>query len=184
MKYIAALITVLVLGACQMAKFDRYPGKVQSTFPQSIRGTYYFVVPAEFASASSGIKAGDTVLYVITEKSVSVIDTSGKKSTKSLGKNQVLTLVEDEYYVISNRDSDYDKYWNCMIYIGDKKALHIYPLIDETRKSNLGKYFQREFIELNESKDSVFGYKMDDAAFARYFKKELKSDPIKLKRLR
>lgn len=184
MKYISALITVLFLGACQMAKFDRYPGKVQDTFPESIRGTYYFVVPAEFASASSGIKAGDTVLYEITEKAVSIVDTSGKKSTKQLDKNQVLTLVEGRYYVISSRDNDYDKYWNCMVYIGDKKALLIYPVIDETRKSSLGKYFQREFIGLNESKDSVFGYKMNDAAFARYFKKELKPDPIKLKRLR
>lgn len=184
MKYIAALVTVLVLGACQMAKFDRYPGKVQNTFPASIRGTYYFVLPPEFTSATSGLKAGDTVFYEITEKAVSIVDTSGKKSTKSLGKNQVLTLVEGTYYVISNRDNDYEKYWNCMVYEGDKKALLIYPVIDETRKSNLGKYFQREFIELNESKDSVFGYKMNDSAFVRYFKKELKSGPIKLKRMR
>ena len=68
--------------------------------------------------------------------------------------------------------------------IYQKKDLHIYPSIDETRKSNLKKYFQREFLGFNEAKDSVFAYKMDEQAFVQYFKKELKSDPIQLKRLK
>ncbi|MES2689911.1 MAG: hypothetical protein V4658_05875 [Bacteroidota bacterium] len=183
MKYIVSLFILISLAACQMGKFDRYPGKVQNAFPATMRGTYYFVIPAKFKSATSGIKEGDTILYVITENTISVIDTAGKRTQKTLDKNQVLTLVEGKYYVVSARDKDYKKYWNCMVYEGDKKTLSIYPSIDETRKTSLHKYFGREFIGLNESKDSVYAYKMDDKAFVNYFKKELKSDPIKLKRL-
>lgn len=185
MKYLAGFVAIaLFLGACQMGKFDRYPGEVQSSFPESLRGTYYFVVPAKFISATSGIKEGDTIFYEITEKAISLIDTTDKKEMKPLGKDQVLTLVDGKYYVVSSKDKEYSKYWNCVVYEGKKKDLHIYPSIDETRKSNLKKYFQREFLGFNEAKDSVFAYKMDEQAFVQYFKKELKSDPIQLKRLK
>lgn len=184
MKYLASLFILISLAACQMGKFDRYPGTVQKSFPENMRGTYYFVIPPKFKSATSGIKEGDTVMYVITENTISMIDTAGKRTQQKLDKEQVLTLVEGKHYVVSSKDKTYKKYWNCMVYESDKNSLSIYPAIDETRKSELNKYFDRTFIGLNESKDSVYSYTMNEKSFVEYFRKELKGDPIKLKRLK
>lgn len=183
MKYVSTVFILLVLAACQMGKFDRYPGSVQKAFPEHMRGTYYFVIPAKYKAASSGIKTGDTIMYLITENSITVIDTAGKRSQRMLDNDEVLTLVDGKYYVVSTRDRDYRQYWNCMVYEADKKGLSVYPLIDETRASLLKKYFNARFIGLSESKDSVFVYEMNEEKFTEYFKKELKSDAIFLKRL-
>jgi hypothetical protein len=169
----------LVLVSCQMAKFDRIPGVEQTAYPVAMQGTYYWIVPKKYSQSNRA----DTLKYVITENTVSILDTSGKHIERKLGVDDVLSLVDDKYYVVSNKDRDFEQYWNCMVFESDKKSLLIYPVIDEFKKSILPNYFNKTFMEFTDAKDSIFHYKMDEKAFIEYFKKELKSDPIRLKRL-
>jgi hypothetical protein len=93
-------------------------------------------------------------------------------------------LVQNKYFVLSNKDNEDPDYWNCMVHVVDKKSLTIYPAVDESRNTDLKKFFKPKFLRLNNNKDSVFVYEMHDANFVQYVNKELKSNhSIKLKKL-
>lgn len=160
-----------------MAKFTNYPGVPQTAFPQAMQGTYYYVLQTSIAGQK---KVGDTLFYQVTPYSIVLFD-SIKREEKALGAEQVLSLVQQKHWVLSTRDSEWPEYWNCMVYVADKKDLHIYPILDNRGKENLGKYFTKKFITVQNT-DSIFVYTPSDTQFARYINKEVRG-VFKLKRL-
>jgi hypothetical protein len=164
-----------------MGKFDRYPGQAQLVFPEQMIGTYYLVIPSSVVGKKN--MSTDTLFYNITQTSV-IIKDSTKTEVKQLGSTQVLSLVQNKYFVLSNKDIEDPDYWNCMVHVVDKKSLTIYPAIDESKNTDLKKFFKPKFIRLNNNNDSVFVYEMHDANFIQYVNIELKSNhSIKLKKL-
>ncbi len=102
-----------------------------------------------------------------------------------MGNDQVLTVVANKYHVLSTKDTDWPAYWNCMVYMADKKDLHIYPFIEQSTQNKLAKYFTKTFVALNNNQDSVFVYNLTDEKFVRYFEKEVKGGQVlKLKRIK
>ena len=181
MKNAFAILCTLTLSACTMGKFDRYPGQAQLEFPSHMTGVYYLVLPSNITGKKTiGI---DTVFYIINKTDV-VIKDSSKIEIKPLDSNQVLSLVQNNYYVLSTKDTEDPDYWNCMVYVADKKEINIYPVIDEQKNTNLKKFFKRKFLRLNNNNDSVFVYEMYDVKFVQYVNKELKGNhTIRLKKL-
>lgn len=178
MNKVLFIASVVLLSACSLAKFTNYPGVQQTEFPVAMQGTYYYVLQASIAGQK---KAGDTVFYQLTPNSVVLFD-STKRDEKKLGENQVLSLVNQKHWVFSTKDNDWPDYWNCMVYVADKKDLHIYPILDKQGNDNLGKYFAKKLLTVKDNGDSVFVYTTTDAQFARYYAKEVKG-AFKLKRL-
>jgi hypothetical protein len=172
------IASVVLLSACSLAKFTNYPGVAQPAFPEAMQGTYYYVLQTSIAGQK---KAGDTIFYHVTPNAIVLFD-STKREEKPLDANQVLTLVQQKYWVLSTKDSDWPDYWNCMVYMADKKDLHIYPILDNRGKDNLSKYFSKKLLTVKDNADSVFVYTATDEQFARYFNKEVKG-VLKLKRL-
>lgn len=182
MKNIGLILVTLLLGACSLAKFSSYPGVVQTSFPQQLQGTYYIVMPT---SVGGHKKAGDTLFYKINQTSVVLMDSSANLEEKPLGSSNVLTLVGGKYHVLSTKDTDWPAYWNCMVYMADKKDIHIYPFIEQSTPNKLAKYFSKTFIGLSDNQDSVFAYTLTDEKFVRYFEKEVKGGQVlKLKRIK
>ncbi len=180
MKNALAFLCILTLSACTMGKFDRYPGQAQREFPSHMTGVYYLVLPSNLTGKKT--TGTDTVFYTINQTGI-IIKDSGKTEVKPLDSNQVLSLVQNKYYVLSTKDTEDPDYWNCMIYVADKKGINIYPAIDELKNADLKKFFKRKFLRLNNN-DSVFLYEMHDANFVRYVNKELKGNhTIRLKKL-
>jgi hypothetical protein len=164
-----------------MVKFDLYPGQAQLVFPEQMIGTYYLVAPSNIVGKKT--ISTDTLFYSITQTSV-IIKDSSKTEVKPLSSNQVLSLVQNKYFVLSNKDIEDPDYWNCMVHVVDKKSLTIYPALDESKNTDLKKFFKPKFLRLNNNNDSVFVYEMHDANFIQYVNKELKSNhSIKLKKL-
>lgn len=164
-----------------MGKFDRYPGQAQLVFPEQMIGTYYLVAPSNIVGKKT-INT-DTLFYSITQTSV-IIKDSSKTEVKPLSSNQVLSLVQNKYFVLSNKDIEDPDYWNCMVHVVDKKSLTIYPAVDESKNTDLKNFFKPKFLRLNNNYDSIFVYEMHDAKFIQYVNKALKSNhSIKLKKL-
>lgn len=181
MKNALAILSILTLSACTMGMFDRYPGQAQREFPSNMTGVYYLLLPSNLTGKKT--TGTDTVFYIINKNGVEIKDSS-KTEVKPLDSNQVLSLVQNKYYVLSTKDNEDPDYWNCMVYVADKKGINIYPAIDEQKKTNLKKFFKRKFLRLNNNNDSVFVYQMHDANFVRYVNKELKGNhTIRLKKL-
>lgn len=170
-------LLLLLLTGCTMARFDRYPGVVQQSFPKQLQGSYYLPIPKSWRSQHNT----DTLYYII-EQHATIIKDSSKNEVKTLGPKQVLTLVNNRYYVLSMPDGDYPDYWNCMVYIPEKEGVHIYPAFDEGNKSKLHKYFKRNFLAIKENGDSSFVYKMDDSKFERFVEELKRNQAIKLKK--
>ncbi|MFN3446501.1 MAG: hypothetical protein ACK44D_12235 [Bacteroidia bacterium] len=181
MKNTLAILLILAISSCTMGKFDRYPGQAQRVFPSQMIGTYYLIIPTSIAGKKTA--GTDSLFYTITENSIIVKDSS-KIETKPLDNNQVLSLVQNKYYVLSTKDTEDPDYWNCMVHVADKKGLTIYPAIDENKNTDLKNFFKRKYLRLNDNNDSVFVYEMHDANFVRYVNKALKGNhSIKLKKL-
>lgn len=178
MNKVLFIASVVLLSACSLAKFTNYPGAAQPAFPAAMQGTYYYVLQASLAGQK---KAGDTIFYQVTSNTIVLFD-STKRDEKPLSANQILSLVNQKHWVLSTKDTDWPDYWNCMVYVADKKDLHIYPILDNGGKNNLAKYFTKKVLTVKDNTDSVFVYTTTDEQFVRYVNKEVKSG-LKLKRL-
>lgn len=170
-------LLLILFTACTMARFDHYPGVVQKQFPEQLQGNYYLTLPKSWRSHHNT----DTLYYTIAPTYTALKD-STKSDVRPLGDKQVLTLVNNRYYVLSFPDNDYPNYWNCMVYLPEKNGISIYPTLDEGNKSKLHKYFKRTFVTLKDNGDSSFVYQIDDTQFERYVEELKRNQVIKLKK--
>ncbi len=180
-KNLIIIFLIVIATGCSLAKFDRYPGVAQHVFPEQLKGTYYFILPSNITGKKG--QSTDTIFYTITDTTI-VLNDSIKTQIKPLNKQQVLSLLQDKYYVLSTIDEEDADYWNCMVFLPSKKGLTIHPAIDELKTTDLKRYFKHKFVRLTDNNDSIFVYEMHDANFVQYYKKIIKKNhTIKLNKL-
>ena len=152
-----------------MAKLDHYPGVKQDSIPADFRGNYFFKLGKNSKDPKDSI-------YIIISKSGWKQYENKRKDEYKLSGDIVFSTV-GKYFVLSKKDESAKKYWNSWVIFPKKNKFEIYPIVTINHPNNdkLSNYLTRKFNSMNGT-DSVFYYEMNDAAFVKYFEKEIKGN--------
>lgn len=173
------VIGILLISSCKTALFDAQPGVPQQTFPVELQGSYYIKVPSSFFKR---VTITDTVYLFIAPSSIETKDSNTSKVTQ-LDEQTSLRLVNEKYFVLTSRDSEYPQYWNYTLIEPTKKGARFYAFIEE-KNSPLPSYFKRSFVAMTNAGDSVFAYQPNDKQLGAYIEKVLrKKEALELVRI-
>jgi hypothetical protein len=163
-----SIIFVAALSSCSMAKLDKYPGAKLDSIPAEFRGNFYF----KLGKNSKDPK--DSIYIIVTKHGWKQHE--NKRIDEYKLSNDVVFSKVGEYFVMSNKDDNFKKYWNSWIILPKKNNFEIYPVVSVNHPNDdkLSKYLTRK-IEVA-GKDSISIYEMNDDAFVKYFVKEIKGN--------
>jgi hypothetical protein len=162
----SCLLAILV-SSCSMAKLDKYPGVKQDSIPVELHGNYYLKIKPSSKDPNDSV-------WINISKTKWVYKEGKKTVSTELSHDHIFSKV-GKYYVLSVPDESIKKYWNSWVVLPKKGNLELYPIITIKRPDSdkLSTYLVSKFGGVQNS-DSIFYYEMNDAAFVKYFEKEIK----------
>jgi hypothetical protein len=166
--FIFSIIIVTAISSCSMAKLDKYPGVKLDSIPAEFRGHFYFKL------GKNSHDPKDSIFIIVTKHGWKQHE--NKRVDEYKLSNDVVFSKVGEYFVVSNRDDNFKKYWNSWIILPKKNNFEIYPMVSVNQAANdkLSKYLTRKIEVIG--KDSISVYEMNDEALVKYFEKEIKGN--------
>ncbi len=179
-KSLCVLLLITTLASCKMAMFNQLVDAEQTVFPDTLQGNYYLKVPTGWFK-----KTDKDTLFIDIRTNEYALRDSGETVVTQLNENHKLVLLQKRYYVWANHHDEYQSYWNYTFVEPTKKGLKLYTILEDDKTKTLPKYFGRQFVQLNNSGDSVFVYKATESQLVAYFEKVLKKkDALELVRIK
>ncbi len=164
---LVSLLIILLLPACDYAKFDRYPGTKLDSIPQEFRGIY-----------KDPDKKSKIQNNIIVEKNYWMEST--KSAKYYLSDSFILSTYKGDYFLTTLEDNKRACY---VLYLKTSGTdLLLYPILYDDKKpkekNSMTKYFSPQI-----EKDSSTVFMMNEEKLWEYTQKELlKGESMKLKR--
>jgi hypothetical protein len=159
----------LIAVSCTMAHLDRYPGIRLDSVPVALQGNYYLKVRPN----SKDVR--DSIAIAIGAKGWAYTE-GNRREEYTLSDKVILSRLEN-YYVISLKNDVLPQYWNSWVVLSRHRKIELYPIVSINYKpesDKLARYLGRNTILSGANHDTAYYYEMTDAAFLKYFNKEIK----------
>lgn len=160
------VLLLLIFTSCQSIKFDRYPGKILTEFPEKYQGKYLYILKDK--------SLNDTVTVVISKSAYSIVGKSNT-SIQALDSNNVFSSYGD-YEFMFIKDGGF---WSGFNIKKNKKGLMVTPFLSPSgtnfnkNKKVLKKYFENvNWIKsTNKMENGTFSANMNEANLIKYIRK-------------
>jgi hypothetical protein len=184
-------VSILFLGACNFAKFDKAPGNRIESMPTRLIGTYEVKYKGPIGQI-------DTFKVSLDKSSILIFSNNDMKEF-AYGRDYLLYEIE-EFTVISFPDVNFKKLRNLIVLEPDKKGVKLYPIVEkvnpfggipefdgifpqrttmvnqeqfEIKQDNGGMSFEMDAIG-QENNFQIGFYQMEDPQFTSLFRTKFK----------
>lgn len=172
-KQLFLFLAIILLSACSLATFDRYPGTRLNEIPKQYQGYYKQVVPEKLLDSedSTGLRIGPTWWEMVKPEST---------QRTWMGDSIILSQYKDHYFIsVKNYNR---KYWYIFVAQPDSKnnSITTRPIVARGRKFPLRKHMQ----QIHEADSNETVYRMNEEQLLKYYHRVIQKHPgIQIKKI-
>lgn len=168
LRILIGVLAVITFSGCQSLLFDRYPGTVQSEFPEQMRGRYEFY---------DQVLAPDTVDFYVGKNSFTQMNKDEVKIT-FLDPEDILSVYKNQYFLFRKEQDR----WAGIALKYTANEIQLIP-IDAANKKYTKYFSDVKLVEDPQNKEvKNYQVKMNEEELMKYLKKR-KNKQFVLKRV-